>query len=523
MRFSPALFLAFALVAPRLPAMHWSETFEALPLGTITSNPGWGELMGEGTLAACSVSEANPFSGLHALMVGTVPSIGATRKLAVYSGASYTYTGLNDEMLRVSARIYRTNNAQYFSLVLGTGETAAITLGTTLTGRVRVNGIDTGVAWVTGRYAEAVLWYNLLTDQVTVQYDGAVILPWTALGAGMTGFNRIWVQRTKIGASDSGAILVDDLGVESLNPNVWGWWRCDDTTGGLVSEHTGHFAPAALIAPPAQPNQPGVWKTVQSGTDELANLGAISGMRASPVPATAAMPATRDWTLELVFLYDPSFPGNMHLFRLLSTSPGATSEISVVTPLTGGISVSLRDRDAADSTLVTAVPSVVAPTGRWHHLAIVKSNANLLTYIDYSPVGNVAIGANGDGSFEFPLPALASLGATGSVQLPDGVFVDEVRFTREVLGPNTFLRAARPEIVDMKEFGINDDGLLRLQFRVAGSPGRIYMVEGSSDFVNWAFFYRLEATRLIGWTDTTFSTPHDYRYLIVRDIGPLNP
>lgn len=523
MRFSSAVFLAFSLIAQRLHAMHWSETFDPLPVGTITSNPGWGELMGEGTLAACSVSEANPFSGLHALLVGTVPSIGATRKLAVYSGASYTYTGLNDEMIRVSARIYRTNNAQYFSLVLGTGETAAITLGTTLTGRVRVNSIDTGVSWATGRYAEAVLWYNLLTDQVTVQYDGAVILPWTTLGAGMTGFNRVWVQRTKISSSDSGSIHVDDLSVESLNPNVWGWWRCDDTTGGLVSEHTGHFAPAALITPPPQPDQPGVWKTVQSGADELANLGAISGMRAYPVTATAAMPATRDWTLELVFLYDPSFPGNMHLFRLLNSSPGANSEISIVTPLAGGISASLRDRDAPGSILVTAVPSVVAPTGRWHHLAIVKSNASLLTYIDYSLSGNVAIGVNGDGWFEFPLPAMASLGASGSVQLPDGVFVDEVRFTRAVLGPNTFLRAARPEVVDLQQLEIDNEGQLLMHFQVSGSPGRIYVIEGSDNLVDWSPFHQFDASRLLYRTGTIYTTPYDYRYFLIRDLGPLNP
>ena len=216
------------------PAIYWRETFERLPEGSVTSNPEWSELMGEGVLSACSVSSANPFSPGHSLLVGAVPSFGATRKVAVSSGPSYVYSGLNDSVIRLSARIHRANRAQYFSLNLGMGETAALTLGTTLAGNVHVNGVDTGVPWVTGRYAEVVLWYDMQGGRAHLQYDDAVILPWTAMGAAMTKFNRVWALRTRIGASDTGAIHVDDLAVESMLDGVVGWWRCEDTAEGAV-------------------------------------------------------------------------------------------------------------------------------------------------------------------------------------------------------------------------------------------------------------------------------------------------
>jgi hypothetical protein len=518
MRIPPRLVVLLAACSPLSSnAMYWREAFEALPLGTITGNPQWSELMGEGVLAACSVSDANPFSPGHSLLVGAVPAIGATRKVAVSTGPAHAYNGLNDPVVRLSARIHRTNRAQYFSLNLGMDETAALTLGTTLAGNVHVNGVDTGVPWITGRYAEVVLWYDMLGGRAHLQYDDAVILPWTAMGAPMTQFNRVWVLRNRIGATDSGVIHVDDLAVETVLQGVHGWWRCEDTAGHLLREHTGHFAPGALVDPPAQTRRDGIWASVQSGNDAHPNAGSVSGFRAFDIPATAAMPASTDWTLELVFfnsygMYDQDY------FALRSTAPAAVSSIRIGSLLTGGIRAWLRDRDGAALTEVMATGLIPPTDQRWHHVALVKSGAQLSTFFDYSLYNSVTIGADGDGAYEFPLPAQVTLGHSFFY---DQNLVDEARFTRSALGVNAFLRAARPHLEGLSIF---TDPALAVEFHVTGSHGRRYRIDGMIDRINWMPLHEFQCDRLydrIGVINLPLDAP-SYIFRAV-DLGPETP
>lgn len=518
MRIPPRLVVLLAACCPlSTHAMYWRETFESLPLGNVTGNPSWSELMGEGAAAACSVSDASPYSPGHSLLVGAVPSFGATRKVAVSTGPAHAFNGLNDPVVRLSARVHRANRAQYFSLNLGTDETTALTVGTTLTGNVQVNGVDTGVPWVTGRYAEVVLWYDMLGGRAHLQYDDTVILPWTAMGAPMTSFNRVWVLRNRIGTSDSGVIHVDDLAVETVLQGVQGWWRCDDTAGHLLREHTGHFAPGALVNPPAQTHRDGIWASVQSGNDAHPNAGAVSGFRAYDIPATAAMPASTDWTLELVFfnsygMYDQDY------FAIRSTAPSAVSFLRIGSLLTGGIRAWLRDRDGAATTEVMATDWIPPTDQHWHHIALVKSGAQLTTFIDYRLFDTAAIGADGDGAYEFPLPAQVTLGHSGFY---DQNLVDEARFTRSALGVNAFLRAGRPHL---EELSIFDDPTLAVELQVAGSPGRLYRIEHSYNRTTWHTLGDFQCDRLYDRTGT-MPLPLDAPAIFFRalDMGPENP
>lgn len=518
MRIPPRLFgILAACWSLSTPAMYWRETFEGLPEGNITGNPEWSELMGEGVLSACSVSSSNSFSPGHSLLVGAVPSFGTTRKVAVSTGPGYLYTGLNDSVIRLSARIHRANRAQYFSLNLGMGETASLTLGTTLAGNVHLNGIDTGVPWVTGRYAEVVLWYDMQGGRAHLQYDDTVILPWTAMGAAMTKFNRVWALRTRIGASDTGTIHVDDLAVESVLDGVYGWWRCEDMAGNLLREHTGHFAPGVLSDPPAQPRQDGIWKTVQSGADSHPNAGAVSGFRAYDIPATAPMVASADWTVEFVFYNNYGLYAQDY-FALRSTAPSAVSSIRIGSLMTGGIRAWLRDRDGAGLIEVMATDWVPPTDRRWHHIALVKSGAQLSTFIDYRLYNSVVIGADGDGAYEFPLPTLADLGHSGT---HDEDPVDEARFTRSALGVNEFLRAARPHL---EGFDIYTNPSLKVEFHTTGSQGRLYRVEGSLDRASWLPLRDFTCSRIYDNTGLIELAPEtEMIFFRAVDLGPEIP
>jgi hypothetical protein len=470
-------------------AAVWHENFDGLPVGSITNHPGWESTLGYGGLAACSVANVNPHLGPHSLYIGAT-GILVDRKVAVYRGVSHAYSGTNERIVRLSAWVHRASAAQYFSLMLGTNGTGFVTLGTNLDGTIRVNGIDTGVSWVVGRYARVALWYDMAADKVALDYDGTNIVAWTPLGAGMTRFDEVRVQRTAFGAMDSGAIYVDGLAVETIPLSTWAWWRFDEQTGTRTEDVTGWFSPGKLVAAPPSPWRAPLWDQLIVATNRVQNDSSYAGPKMFSVPVRHGRPPSLDWTFETIFYFDRAATNSFYLFLMnghaSGTDPyGSMVEIWWQSGSPNGIMwARLQDRFVSNGEVSeVAVLPQGAPDDRWHHVAIVKTNDRIVTYVDYQPVYGTLLDTRADGEYYFNDTTRMAIGgaSTNFGLIHDSILVDEVRFSGEALGPDAFLRAGRPMIKKIQELRAPARAVLR----VAGHPGQWYAIQRSADLKTW--------------------------------------
>jgi hypothetical protein len=215
--------------------------------------------------------------------------------------------------------VYRDNLKQYLSINLGTDGVPLLTLGTTLAGSIRINNVDTGKSWPTGRYVHVVMWYNMTSDEAALDMDDTRILDWTEVEANITSFDEVQLLRKILVTPDSGAIYVDDLAVETYSVSTMAWYRFDETKDSRVEEFTGWVEPAPLLDPPANTWQPPVWDRLVPYAGNLAkNEGSAAGARVSSAPVRWDRDPTEEWTAEFLFYFPRDATNTFNLLSLMA-------------------------------------------------------------------------------------------------------------------------------------------------------------------------------------------------------------
>lgn len=482
----------FLWAVPWTQGDGWLETFDAMPEGSITNQPGW-ESVGSGAgLYAATVSSLRPNRGSKALFLGNPPTA-TDQRVAMYTNVFDERDGTAFPLVRLSAWVYRENMKQNLTFSFGTGEVSKVTVGNTSDGAIFVNGITTSVAWVTGRYARLVLWFDL-DGTVMLDYDGTNVLPWTSLNlpAWVPRYDHVKIVRSALVIPATGSIYVDDLAVETVPAYTWAWWRFDAQQGLRNEEFTGWFDVGTLTNAPADPWRPPLWDrlTVASNAaagekDMYRNQAAFAGPKQPSTPARFSRFSTTDWTLEMLFFFDRNATNRFNLFLMEDDTAPAGSLIWLSWSASmGTLNATLRNNASSANTQYTLLSG--APDNRWHHLAVVKAGSkNLYTYLDYQQIpGYIELGAAADGTYSFGSNTTVVLGGFGtSAPLDDRILVDEARFSgKYIMDPGDFLSPGRPMIKDFGEKTTPTEAMMS----VAGVPGRVSRIERSTNLVAWA-------------------------------------
>lgn len=521
-----ALALATLLLSfPVAQAACWFESFEDLPDGSITNQPGW-ESLGSGSgLYPASVSSLMPYRGRKALSLANTPTV-SDRRVALYTNTAHRYLGTNDPIVRVSAWVYRGNMSQYLTIALGTGSVSHLTVGNTMSGAIYVNGITTSVSWITGRYAKLVLWFDMANGSVMLDYDGTNVLPWTSMPSWISRYDHIKIVRSTLLIPATGSIYVDDLAVETVSLYTWAWWRFDEQMGLRTEEFTGWFNVGTLTNAPPDPWCPPLWDrlTVASNAaasekDMYYNQASFAGPKQPSTKARYNRYPTADWTLEMLFFFDRNVTNSFHFYRMeddaLSPSPGSLIWLSWEVS-SGLLRAVLRNNKFSTAREYSLLAEPGAPDNRWHHLAVVKAGPkNLFTYLDYQLAGFNELGSDTEGDYSFGSNTTVILGGLGtSDPMDDRILVDEVRFSATyITEQQKFLGAGRPIIKSFGEMPTPTQAVMG----VAGMPGRLSTLERSTNLTAWVTHEVKTNTHLISELTTTLpKTPGNVHFLRVK-------
>lgn len=434
-------------------ALYWYENFDAFKPGVITANPGWQSTLGGDLWSAGWVNADHPYSAPHALELKPISGLITAKQIGVYSNLTYAYRSGTGYMLRVSARLYRDNRNQYVSINLGTNGTAKLRVATDTDGSILVNTNDTGVFFVTGRYATVTLYHDFSANKSSLDYNGTNILKWTHCGTtAFSNFNMVWYLRTKLGATDSGAVFFDDVSVEVFPPRTLAWWRFEEQGGHRTAEHTGRISPCNVSNSTWYTP---TWDRLWNEQDVARNEGGLDQFTYGRAACKKELSAS-SWFLEMIVKISPSQLGKgwPTLFGWAPTNystSAAHSEIMLIwdsSPLFGQTNI-LYLQDSAAPTYQQIDDAVPLPAdGAWHHIALWKAASHLYTYYDYRLYGSFALNTNADGNYTFYTNDVVWMDY--STNTLAGTAVDEVRFSDGGLvegeAPD-WLKLPQPEII----------------------------------------------------------------------------
>ncbi|HOO20097.1 MAG TPA: hypothetical protein PL011_01780, partial [Kiritimatiellia bacterium] len=152
------------------------------------------------------------------------------------------------------------------------------------------------------------------------------------------------------------------------------------------------------------------------------------------------------------------------------------------------------------------------PTGRWQHVAVVKSNATASLYVDYQLVTSRLFNAYADGAYTFARSSWASLGQSlnqGNSSGPD-TDIDEIRVSGKALVPAEFLQPGQPMIVAINNSPTNAtweltakcifDKSYRLEAAAAPGPSPDWQIIPGSEFTSAFTFDFVDVTNTAPFT-----------------------
>ncbi len=481
------LCLALASSAASAAELLW-EDFDSCPTGAITTLPGWTRAPWYPTQTGRVVNINYSHSPSNILELQWSP-LGSS---AAFTNFSTTYTTAQHPVIRFSAMLLAENTNMFFRIGLRHSATTNFLAFQSSNG-YGVVGFNTRssvlVPLVDDRLAALSVFYNRSNGQIRLDYDHLTRLPWTNSDVHPTihtQFNQFGVIRHHIPTNPTGSVLVDDVSVETFPPPVWAWWRCSPDAPRHI-DHLGTFLTTqAFFSASSDRSSHPIW----DGQGDSHNTGAPLGLISSAAPCALPTPSSTHWTLETVFRMPPDSENTAFLDWGRANGFNTNGPwINVSYNSNAYIYCNLRDAQQGDSQTYTSLSlRPFRPNGRWQHLALVKSNAQLSLYVDYQLVTNRTLIPPSDGAYAFDTHSRASLGTSlngGNTSDPDTLF-DEVRFSGKALAPAEFLQPGQPLIVDIDDSPTNSTWALTMK----GILGKSYRVETSPSLApdaHWQF------------------------------------
>lgn len=437
------------------------ENFDSAPTGSVANAAGWTRASWLGGITGRIENVGAYVSPSNALELAW----DATASSAVFTNFNSTYTPAEHPVIRCSAKLRCDNTNAFFQLGLrhpGTGQFLSFqsTNGYGVFGFLYRDGVH--VPLVPNRFVDVTFFYNRSNHHYRLDYDWTNRLAWATNGEGVgiaTQFTQFVVARPAGTAGTTGSLFLDDVSVETFPAHVWAWWRCTAEPHAHFAEQIGSFLPTYREGY-ADSARAGSSDPVWDGTADFRNAGSTRQLRAGPGQAALPLPAVTNWTLEAAVRMSPDTDFNTFFDWGTNFGFNATSAwIQIGYNSNGYVNLRLRDAQQGDVTYADLALRSYVPNGRWQHLAVVKSNAQVSLYVDYQFVTNRTLTSVADGAYAFPLPSQAAIGRTlnNANTSPSNSLIDEVRFSTKALDRSEFLQPGQPLVVDIRGNALNND------------------------------------------------------------------
>ena len=371
------------------------------------------------------------------------------------------------------------------------------------------------------RFVDVTFFYNRSNNHYRCDYNYTNQIPWITNsegGATVTQFNQFAFARFSAPTNPSSELFLDDVSVETFPPHVWAWWRCTSISTRHFVEQLGTFSPTRR-ASVANAAGGGATDPVWDGQGDAHNEGDSRQLVANGTNCAVAIPASTNWTIESVFRISAATQ-NVAILDWGrgngSTATGAWINASYNT--NGYVNLNLRDAQQGDTTSVNIALRYFTPNGRWQHLAVVKSNANLALYVDYQFVTNRTLIAPATGAYAFGTDSRAAIGISlgGANPCDADSRIDEVRISGKALVPAEFLQPGQPMIVDVDNSPTNAEWQLTMK----GILGKSYRLETSPSIganANWQYATGLVASYTFNYVDVPSTVPRSNFVRLVRE------
>ena len=468
------LFLLAAVLAlqPAAPAAEFLWTgFDSSPTGSVAAIPGWSRASWVGGGLTALVANVNFSHSPSNVLELPWNAVGSS---AVFTNFVSTYVSTAEHpVVRFSAKIYCPNTNVFFQIGLRNSAAGHFLSFQNSNGYgcVGFQYRDTVfVPLVSNRFADVTVYYNRSNGYVRLDYDHTNRLAWNASDVHPTvhaQFNQFVATRLNGTAQTTGSLLIDDVSVETFPPHVWAWWRCTSLSRSRFAEQLGSFPPVARLGY-GDSARPGSSDPVWDGSSDYRNEGATRQLVAGDTNCAVSIPTSSNWTLEAVYRTSPAESSNV---AFLDWSRGLGHNTNVAW-IGFGINHSqrsfyynLRDSQQADGDYMFATAfGTFLPDLRWHHVALVKSNASLSIYLDYQLLTNRNLsaysgGSFADGSYAFNHLSRACIGRTlgNGNNCGENTLVDEVRISGKPLPLSEFLQPGQPMLVRIDGNAMNND------------------------------------------------------------------
>ncbi len=430
-------------------AEHLWDDFNAYPEGDLPGQLGWTSAAWLGTQPALVTGE-RAWSWPRSMKLPWH----ADGTAAVFTNFASTYTPNEHPVIRCSARLWLANTNTPFRIGLRNSAAGHFLVFTNTSGYGAFGFQHHDVVFVpleTNRFTDFTFYYNRSNNTYRLDYAFSNRLIWATSdsAATHTQFNQFVAHRPGTGA-DTHDLYLDNVSVQTFPPHVWAWWRCDPVAEQVLVEQTGAFYPGGRMYTLYE-GLPGSSDPVWDGTADYRNAGACRQLVGYPAAPMLPTPASTNWTVEAAVRMPPGAGTAAFLdwgtVQGFDTN-GAWISVGYSAPQTS-IYVNVRDAQESTDDYHYFLLRSFRPTGRWQHVAVVKSNATALLYVDYQLVTSQVLNAYADGAYAFAVSSHASLGQTlnqGNNAGPD-TDIDEVRVSGKALVPSEFLQPGQPLIV----------------------------------------------------------------------------
>ncbi len=519
---TPAIFFGLMLISfSAAPAgeLLWAN-FDAAPTGSVANLPGWTRAAWLGGITG-RVDNVNAYQSPSNILVLTRNNAGSSS--AVFTNFQSTYNPANEHpVVRCSAKLVTPSNI-FFQIGLRNSASGAF-----LSFQPTNNFGGFGFLahdWIIfplvhDQFVDVTFFYNRSNNHYRCDYNYTNQIPWITNsegGATVTQFNQFVFARFNTPTNPSSELFLDDISVETFPPHVWAWWRCTSISTRHFVEQLGTFPPTRR-ASVANAAAAGATDPVWDGQGDAHNEGASRQLVANATNCAVAIPASTNWTVESVFRISAATQNVAFLDWGRgngSTATGAWINASFNT--NGYVNLNLRDAQQADATFVNLALRDFVPNGRWQHVAVVKSNANLVLYVDYQFVTNRILTAPADGSYAFGTDSRAAVGISlgGANPCDADSLIDEVRISGKALVPAEFLQPGQPLIVDIDNSATNAPWQLTMK----GILGKSYRVETSPSIgpdAHWQYATNRVADYTFNYIDIPATVPKTNFVRILR-------
>lgn len=487
-------------------AEHVWENFDEMPLGSVASQPHWTGFMAARTAQVSNAQSHSPSNSLRFPWNTNSPNATAAGR----ANLNVRLGDLTGQVVRVDFQLFIPNTNTPFSVALipSSGQS----LNFINQGGVGRIGFDpynaTPIPLIPNGFIPVTMLYHAGRNQYALEYFGARVVDWSNAErpTAATQFNSLLFLRIGDTLASTGNMYVDNLRVETYPYDVWAWWRFNWENP--LPEQLGQFSLVwnTMLASPTPAASHPVW----DGWHEFHNEGAIQYVQTARASNTAATASAANWTLEAVVRIAEDHTQTLfHWGRDLGyTSTEAMIELRY--EANNGIRALLRDGQQATSDHFSQVTAPFPADGRWHHIALVKSGTDLLTYVDYQMVDATPLNAFARGNYMFGAGTEAGIGRTlnNAHQALATTAMDEIRFSSRALEPYSFLQPARPVILRMRQNP--DENTWNMLFK--GILGRTYRIESSPALgpgEDWTLVeddYEVDSTFSYFWHYTTTPT-----------------